>query len=82
MASVRSSATKAEENVSGGLYAVTRCKLCGDPEGSVPEVWKRLWDWVQASGYEWRRTHELEKPVDPLAPEEELVLDLYLPIEG
>jgi DNA gyrase inhibitor GyrI len=66
----------------GGLYAVTRCRLHGDPEGNVLEVWKRLWDWVGSSEYEWRRTHELEKPVDPLAPEEGLVLDLYLPIEG
>ncbi len=66
----------------GGLYAVTRCKLHGDPEDNVLEVWKRLWDWVQSSDYEWRQTHELERLVDPLAPEEELVLDLYLPIEG
>ncbi|UCC85021.1 MAG: GyrI-like domain-containing protein [Gemmatimonadota bacterium] len=66
----------------GGLYAVTRCRLYGDPKGNVLEIWKRLWDWVVSSDYEWRRTHELEKPVDPLAPEEELVLDLYLPIEG
>jgi DNA gyrase inhibitor GyrI len=66
----------------GGLYAVTRCRLHGDPEGNVLQAWKRLWDWVQASDYEWRRTHELEKPLDPLVPEEELVLDLYLPIEG
>lgn len=66
----------------GGLYAVTRCRLYGDPKGNVLEVWKRLWDWVGASDYEWRRTHELERPVDPIAPEEELVLDLYLPIEG
>jgi DNA gyrase inhibitor GyrI len=66
----------------GGLYAVTRCRLHGDPEGNVLEVWRRLWEWVQSSGHAWRRTHELERPVDPLAPEEELILDLYLPIEG
>ena len=66
----------------GGLYAVTRCRLRGGPEGDVLQVWRRLLDWVQASDHEWRRTHELEKPVDPLAPEEELVLDLYLPIQS
>jgi DNA gyrase inhibitor GyrI len=70
------------KDVLGDLYAVMRCGLHGDAEGNVLKVWKRLWDGVGSSGYEWRRTHELEKPVDPLAPEEELVLDLYLPIVG
>jgi DNA gyrase inhibitor GyrI len=65
----------------GGLYAVTTCRLQGDPCGSVMEVWRRLWDWVQQSEYRWRRTHELEKPHDPRASEGEMVLDLYLPIE-
>ncbi len=66
----------------GGLYAVTTCKLLGDPKGSVPEVWGRLWEWVQSSQYRWRRTHELEKLHDPSASEENAILDLYLPIEG
>ncbi len=65
----------------GGLYAVTTCKLHGDPEGNVMQVWKKLLEWVQSSNYKWRKTHELEKPHHPLAPEEDLVLDLYLPIE-
>jgi hypothetical protein len=30
---------------------------------------------------EKRRTHELEKPRDPFAPEKDFILDLYLPIE-
>jgi predicted transcriptional regulator YdeE len=60
----------------GGRYAVTTHH--GPP---TPEVWKDLWDWVQASPYRWRKTHELERPRNPLAPETELVFDLYLPIE-
>ncbi len=64
----------------GGRYAVTRCRLVGDPAGNVMEVWQKLWDWVQSSEFEWRRTHELEKFVNPRASEDEVVLDLYLPI--
>jgi DNA gyrase inhibitor GyrI len=63
----------------GGLYAVTRCELLGEP--NVLETWKMLWDWVQGSKYTWRKTHELERPADPRVPEEDLVLDLFLPIE-
>jgi DNA gyrase inhibitor GyrI len=64
---------------SGGLYAVTKCSLLGDP--NILETWKLLWDWVLESKYEHRKTHELEKPLNPLSPEEDLILDLYLPIE-
>lgn len=69
------------KDFAGGLYAVTRCKLFGDPGGSVLEVWQRLFAWVKESTYQWRATHELEKPLDPGAPEQDFVLDLYLPIE-
>ena len=65
----------------GGLYAVTSCKLKGDPKGNVFEVWQQLLAWVQSSNYKWRRTHELERSLDPGASEDDLVLDLYLPIE-
>ncbi len=64
----------------GGLYAVTTCMLRGDRD--VIQTWKELWRWVQDSGHRWRNTHELEKLRDPLAQEQDLVLDLYLPIEG
>jgi DNA gyrase inhibitor GyrI len=63
----------------GGLYAVTKCSLLGDP--NILETWKMLWEWVLVSKFEYRRTHELEKHLNPLSPEEELILDLYLPIE-
>jgi DNA gyrase inhibitor GyrI len=62
----------------GGLYAVTSCQL---PE--VPRTWQALLRWVQASPHTWRRTtHELERLRSPLAPPSEMVLDLYLPLEG
>jgi len=65
----------------GGLYAVTTCRLQDDPSGTMPEVWHKLWEWVEESEYEWRPTHELEKARNPRAPEDEFLLDLYLPIE-
>jgi hypothetical protein len=52
----------------------------GDP--SVLETWKRLWEWVQSSRHNWRRSHELQKVQNPLGPDEDLVLHLYLPIEN
>ena len=60
----------------GGLYAVTTHS--GLPN---PEIWMRLWDWVQSSSYEWREVHELEKPHDPLAEPGEMTFDLLLPIK-
>lgn len=60
----------------GALYAVTTNK--GIPN---PEIWMKLWDWVQSSEYRWRKTHELEGVRNPLASEDELVFDLYVPIE-
>lgn len=63
----------------GGLYAVTSCRLLGEP--NVLETWKLLWEWVQSSEYRWRETHELEKSKNPMAPEDEIELELYLPIE-
>ena len=64
------------KDVPGGLYAVTTYK--GLPN---PEIWMRLWNWVQSSSYHWRKTNELEKPHDPLSPHDEMTFDLYLPIE-
>jgi DNA gyrase inhibitor GyrI len=63
----------------GGLYAVTKCALLGDP--NILETWKLLWEWILTSKFNHRKTHELEKPQNPLSPEEDLILDLYLPVE-
>lgn len=68
------------KDFAGGLYAVTTCKLIGDPEGTIQEVWMKLWNWVQDSPYRWRNTHELEKVHDLSAPEQDMVVELYLPI--
>lgn len=65
----------------GGWYAVTSCRLLGDPLGPVPNVWQMLLKWVEASSHRRRCTHELERVVNPGAPDSELILALYLPIE-
>ncbi len=59
----------------GGLYAVTT--HTGFPN---PDVWMNLWKWVQTSSHEWRKTHELEKPHNPMASHDEIIFDLFLPI--
>jgi hypothetical protein len=71
----------AAEDFPEGPYAVTALKLKGDPKGSVFEVWQRLFELAKPSKHKWRRIHELEEVHDPGASEEDLVLDLYLPIE-
>ncbi len=65
------------KDVGGGLYAVTTCNELA----TISEAYEKLWRWVQSSKYQWRLTHELEKPQNPGAAEGEIVLDLYLPIE-
>ncbi len=71
----------------GGLYAVTTCNLKEEiqseffqKEGYL-ESWKKIVDWVKSSEYNFGKHQCLEKAHDPGASEEELVLDLYCPIE-
>jgi len=71
----------------GGLYAVTTCKLKEEIESEFfqkegcLESWKKIVDWVKSSKYKYGKHQCLEKAHDPNASEEELVLDLYCPIE-
>jgi DNA gyrase inhibitor GyrI len=71
----------------GGLYAVTTSRLKEElsseffqKEGYL-ESWKKLLDWVNTRKYKLGGHQSLEKPHDPGASEEDLVLDLYCPIE-
>lgn len=64
----------------GGIYAVMRCMLMGEP--GVHQSWHLLWDWAQSKDYRWGNTHGLEKFLNPLASVDEIELDLYLPIES
>ncbi len=62
----------------GGLYAVTTCRLRGEPD--IGTAWRLLWDWARANHHKWRKTHELER-VRAGTTEDDMVVDLYLPIE-
>ena len=82
---------KMEEGVtkkefSGGLYAVTRCNLTKEStsaflhEHGQLESWANLVKWFESSGYKKGKHVCLEKSVNPNKPDEDLLLDLYLPI--
>lgn len=60
----------------GGWYAVTTVR--GSPN---PALWMQLLEWVRNSPHRYRRTHELERPHNPLAPESDMAFDLCLPIQ-
>ena len=63
----------------GGLFAVTTCRLHGNPD--ILTTWRGLWEWAQDGPYRWRRAQELERVLNSNAKEEEFVLELYLPVE-
>jgi DNA-binding HxlR family transcriptional regulator/DNA gyrase inhibitor GyrI len=71
----------------GGLYAVTRCNLTKEAastflqERGMLESWANLSEWFKSSGYKKGKHQWLEKSVNPNKPDEDLLLDLHLPIE-
>ncbi len=67
------------KQVDGGLYAVTRC---GPGPDVIFPTWPRLVAWVDASESHTRGELCLEEQISRVGgPVEELVLDLYEPIE-
>ena len=71
------------KDFSGGLYAVTRCEVRGDPGVIIPSTWKKLVAWREESGYSYAHHQWLEKHIGPMEePQGEFVLDLYMPIVG
>lgn len=71
---------------SGGLYAVTTCRLKEELDSdffkkeSYLESWKNLVDWVKSSKYKMGKHQYLEKAHELGVSQEELILDLYCPI--
>lgn len=71
----------------GGLYAVKRCNLTKEAtseftqEHGVSESWFRLHEWLKSSEYKKGSHQWLEKSVNPNKPDEDLLLDLHMPIE-
>lgn len=64
----------------GGLYAVTRCVVRGDPGEVIPATWQRLVAWCESSPYQSASHQWLERHVASEEPGEAFDLDLYLPI--
>ncbi|MHA2251706.1 MAG: GyrI-like domain-containing protein [Candidatus Kariarchaeaceae archaeon] len=65
----------------GGLYAVASCKLLQDiGAGGFLNTWDQLDEWVKQSEYDFGDEQCLEKAQNPGAPEDDLVLELYLAI--
>lgn len=70
----------------GGLFAVTTCNLREEMESEFfreqgyLESYKNLKDWVKSSKYKLRKGQCLERAHDPFASEEELVLEIHMPI--
>jgi hypothetical protein len=65
----------------GGLFAVARCEVRGEPERTIPAAWKALVLWREDSVYMSGHHQWLEEriPLDP-SPQGVWDLDLYLPI--
>jgi DNA gyrase inhibitor GyrI len=64
----------------GGLYAVARCEVGGEPWETIPATWRRLGAWVEDSKYRWASHQWLEEHIGDVDRPEGLVLDLYFPI--
>ena len=70
------------KDFAGGLYAVTRCEVKGDPGEIIPATWQRLVRWHENSRYGMGRHQWLEEHIGPQeGPSGEFVLDLYLPVK-
>ena len=72
------------QDFSGGLYAVTRCEVKGEPHHTIPETWKKLVKWLVDSEYDHASHQWLEEHHWPDASPgdiDAMVLDLYAPID-
>jgi len=70
------------KSFAGGLYAVTRCEVKGDPGELIPAAWQRLVRWHESSRYGMGRHQWLEEHIGLVdTPSAEFVLDLYLPVK-
>jgi DNA gyrase inhibitor GyrI/DNA-binding HxlR family transcriptional regulator len=75
------------KQVEGGLYAVTTCNLKEElesqffRENGYLESWKKITEWVESSTYHLGSHQCLEKAHEPGASEDNLILDLYCPLE-
>ncbi len=65
------------KDIEGGRYAVTTSESLS----IIGERWMQIIEWVKNSEYEFREAECLEKTHDFSASDDELVLDIYIPIK-
>ena len=70
------------KDFAGGLYAVTRCEVKGDPGELIPAAWQRLVRWHESNRYGMGHHQWLEEHIGPQEdPSGKFTLDLYLPVK-
>src|SRR4030042_6752269 len=68
----------------GGMYAVTRCEVKGNPYDEIGATWMKLAEWVENnSKYRYGTQQMLEEHVGPFPFDvsEDFTLDLYCSIQ-
>lgn len=68
------------EEFFGGLYAVARCEVKGHPE-RIPEGWQKLATWCKENHHQLGHHPALERFLSNPGDLENLVMELYCPIE-
>jgi DNA gyrase inhibitor GyrI len=68
------------EEFFGGFYAVTTCKVEGTPE-KIPLEWQKLAAWCKENHHQLGHHPALERFLGNPANLQELVMELYCPIE-
>jgi DNA gyrase inhibitor GyrI len=64
----------------GGLYAITRCEVRGDPGATIPGAWKRLAEWCRENDHPLGPHHALEHYLSSPEDLDALVVGLCCPI--
>jgi DNA gyrase inhibitor GyrI len=65
----------------GGLYAVARCEVKGNPSETIPAAWQRLVQWREQSRFKSANHQWLEAFIEiGRMAEGFFTLDLYLPV--
>ena len=65
----------------GGPYAVTRCEALGQPYKNIPAAWQYLVDWCKINNHHLGYHQYMEKFISAGDNPDNLILDLYCPIQ-
>ncbi len=65
----------------GGPYAVIRCEAEGQPYKNIPASWQYLVDWCRINNYKLGYHQSMEKFLTAGDDPDNLILDLFCPIQ-